>query len=487
MRSISTPHRKPASTVQQRAARSVAAPIAEEANSGSSAAASADDRRNGNGHAERPALGGLNDVVVSAARSGDHISIFHLLQHVFHAPAMAEFQASQDAPLYEPCDRLLARYRDQLLGHVQIVNRTLQFDSIALPISEIHHLGVLPELRRRGIGSQLLAAAEAKIVEEGGQLALLRTSDPQFFARRGWFVCGRHCFTTATARDVLAELTNQPPLATEASPLSQQRPLPTVRLWRQVEQDAVARLYNAHARQSRGAIERNHEYWRWLVSRHGYDRIYVAVDEAQTQDASREHSNIVGYAVVSDARILELVTSPDSPAAARQLLSRACSDAIERGESTIRLDAPADHPLHALMQSAGGRFVSSESEQGDVLMGKLFEPWQLLEQMRSDLHGRARAAGLTLPVEFGLCVDDTKRQIVISRRSTKLNQDKTGRSYLTSNPQQLCRLLLGEINVASAEAAGKIQASTRVAVELANVLFPQRPLWFSPLDHQPAE
>ena len=475
MRSISTPHRKPASSLQ-RSTHSLGSPVN-----------GTDEPYRPQADASRPALPGLEEVTFAPARSGDHISIFQLLQHVFHAPSMAEFQASQDAPLYEPSDRLLARIHGQLLGTVQVVNRTMQFDSLALPISEIHHLGVLPELRGRGIGTRLLQAAEAKIVEEGGQLALLRTCEPQFFARRGWFVCGRHSFTTATARDVLAELANQPPAPTESSPLSAQRPLPTVRLWRQVEQDAVARLYNAHARQSRGAIERNHEYWRWLVSRRGYDRFYVAVDEADAQDASAERTRIVGYAVVKDARILELVTSPDSPAAARQLLSRACSDAIERGESTIRLDAPGSNPLHALMQNAGGRFVTTESEQGDVLMAKLFEPWQLLEQMRGDLHGRAREAGLALPAEFGLCIDDTKRQIVISRRSAKLVPDKTGRSYLTSNPQQLCRLLLGEINVASAEAAGKIQASTRVAVELASVLFPQRPLWFSPLDHQPAE
>ena len=431
------------------------------------------------------ALVGLEGVDVSPARSGDHVSTFQLLQHIFHAPSVAEFHASHDAPLYEPSDRLLARINRQLLGHVHIVNRTMHFDSLRLPVAEIHHLGVLPELRGRGLGGRLLHAAETKIVEEGGELAMLRTTEPQFFARRGWIVCGRCCWSTATTRNVLARLADVPP--EETSPLAPSRPRPTVRLWRQVEQDSIARLHQSNAHGSRGAFERNHEYWRWLVSRHGFERFYVAVEDDRRSAETSGAAKIVGYAAVKGARILELQIDPGSPAAAGQLLARACSDAIERGEGTLRFDAPGDHPLHQVMRQAGGRFVQSEREGGEVLMGKLFDPWGLLEQLRGDLYARAKAAGFDLPTELGLSIDGEKCLLTFTRRSAKLLPGKTGRSYLTCDRLLFCRLLLGELDVAQAENTGALGASTRVAVEMASALFPQSPIWFSPLDYQPAD
>ena len=438
-------------------------------------------------HSERlQRTNALQDVDVQPARAGDHVLIYQLLQHIFHAPSMAEFQASQDAPLYEPSDRLVARLNGRLFGHVHVVNRTMNFDSVRVPVADVRHLGVLPELRGRGLGSELLQAAEEKIVEEGGQIALLRTSEPQFFARRGWVVCGRHSSTTATTRDVLAELADIPPV--EKSPLAKEKHPPVVRLWRQVEQDNIARLYNSSSQFLRGSFVRSHEYWRWLVSRHAFERFYVAVDENDPQHSDGIGSaNIVGYAVASGARILELQVHPEYPSAGRQLLTRACSDAIERGENTLRFDAPADDPLHELLQQAGGRFSQNEYEQGEVLMAKLFDPWKFLDQLRGDIYTRAKTSGLTLPLEFGLCVDGEKRQLVITRRSAKLLSGKTGRSYLTCNHTMFCRLLLGELKIKEAEQSGLIAASTRVAVETARTLFPAQPLWFSPLDHEPAE
>ena len=139
------------------------------------------------------------------------------------------------------------------------------------------------------------------------------------------------------------------------------------------------------------------------------------------------------------------------------------------------------------MQQAGGRFVESPSEQGEVLMAKLFDPWSFLAQLRGDLHTRAKAAGFDLPTELGLSIDGEKRLLAITRRSAKLLPGKTGRSYLTCNRSLFCRLLLGELDVAQAETADTLQASTRVALDMARVLFPRTPIWFSPLDYQPAE
>jgi len=429
-------------------------------------------------------------IEVSPARTGDHMAIFHLLQNVFHAPSAAEFQAAHDAPLYEPSDRLVARHGPRLLGQVHTANRVMYFDSLELPIAEVRHLGVLPEFRGRGIGGRLLEAAEERITEEGGRLAILQTSEPEFFMSRGWVVCGRHSYSTASARNILAHMADaEDPekSATERSPLAPPRTSLNVRLWRQIEQDAIANLYRTNAKMSRGCIQRSHAYWRWLVSRHAYDRIYVAVEGNAKPNLDAPNSPIVGYAVLRDARILELQSLPEYPQAAEKLVARACGDAIERGEPAVRLDAPPENPTHRLVQQAGGRFSCRHDENGEVLMAKLFDPLWLLRQLRGDIFNRARRRGLSLPVDLGLLIDGQKYQLNLTRRSAKLTEGKLGRSYLISNRREFCRLLLGEFDVAKAEAAGAIEVSTRVALDVARVLFPQRPLWFPPLDHHPAD
>ncbi len=390
-----------------------------------------------------------------------------------------------DDPLYEPGDRLVARRDGQLAGHLHIVKRVMHFGSLRVPIAEVRHLGVLPEFRGQGIGRRLLAAAEEKMVEDGAQLGLLRTLAPRLTLRGGWVVCGRHCFSTATSRNILARLMTPAPVS--ESPLAPvERPL-TIRLWRQVEQDALGELYNRSTAGTWGPLVRNHAYWRWLVSRHAYDRIYVAIRGDNKIEWENCTERIVGYAVVQRGRILEIMTAPNHETAGQQLLARACGDAIERDELTVRLDAPPGHPLHALMESAGGQHLCCEADDGEVLMARLFDPLARLRGLREDILARAKAADFELPMELGLVVDGQKHQIVVTRRRTKIVEGKIGRSYLTCTRGQLSRLLLGHSDVARAEAAGRLEASTRVAIDIASVLLPQLPLWFPPLDDLPAE
>lgn len=438
--------------------------------------------------AERP--GGLrpsltSGVSIEAARAGDHVSVFHLLQHVFHAPSAMEYQAVQDHPTYEPADRLLFRQGQRLLGHVHTAHRVMRFASLQLPVAEVQDLCVPAEFRGKGIGSGLLEAAEEKIVDEGALLGLLRTDSPDFFARRGWVVCGRHSYSTATARDILSRLASLAPAAT--SPLApKERPL-NIRLWRQVEQDALCQLYEQNIDAAHGPTVRNHAYWRWLVSRHAYDRIYVAIEGSDKLEFEECASRIAGYAVVRNGRILELMASPRHETAGTQLLARACGDAIERDELTVRLDGPPNHPLHQEMVAAGGSHIYRESDGADVFMAKLFDPLQLVEQLRGEIFARAKASDLSLPTDLGLLVDGDKHQLLLTRRSAKLAGGKIGRSYLSADKHDLTRLLLGHATAEEEEAAGRLEASTRVALETANILFPRLPLWLPPLDNLPAE
>ena len=189
---------------------------------------------------------------------------------------------------------------------------------------------------------------------------------------------------------------------------------------------------------------------------------------------------------MKQGRILELVTAADWPQAAAQLLGRACRDAIENDLHDVRFDAPPNHPLHDVLTAAGGEQHYHEALNGEVFMVKLFEPFRLLSMLSPCLQQRARDSELSLPVELGINLAGDKFTLAVRRRSVKLVHGKLGRSYLDCSRAELCQLMMGHLDVKSAIRAGRLQASTRVAGEIAAVMFPQLSIWRPPWDELPA-
>ncbi len=449
------------------------------------------DPSQGNSRGKAPA-GRMPRVRVAGA--GDHPSTHQLLVSVFQEPSAAEFYAQQEDPLYEPSDRLVVKSGHQIISHLRLTQREMLFGELVLPVAGMWDVATLPEFRGRGYATELLEAADRKMQQDGAIMGLLRTKIPKFYARRGWTVCGRHCFSTSAPRDILsylsaAEMDQARHLDARLANLIQldgARPQMNIRLWRHVERGALMRLYRGNTQGSYGALVRNDAYWRWLISRRGYDRIYVAIEGPNKLELDDAMVPIVGYAAMKEGRIAELMTVPDHPRAASQLLARACGDAIERDYHTVRLDAPPGHPLHQTIELAGGRFRYEEVAGGEVFMVKLFDPLALLKMLLPQIHQRAKAAELARPCELGIRYDGEKLRLVVSRRGVKLAAGKLGRSYLKCNRGILTQLLLGHLKAKAAAECGRLEASTQVAAETASVLFPPLPFWRPPLDDLPA-
>ena len=412
---------------------------------------------------------------IAAARAGDHHDIHTLLTSVLHQPSSAEFHHQLDDPFYEPSDRLLVKRNQQIVAHVRIANREMHFGRTLLPVSTLSDLVVSPEYRSEGCATELVTAAEQSIVASGSRMAFLRTREPEFFARLGWTIGVRHSYSTAGARDILSRLQQcdapvHNPLVPDTVPLS-------IRIWRHVELAALTRLYSQRTQGAFGSLSRTDAYWQWLISQRAYVSIYVAIEGPDKLELNDALSPIVGYAVMREDRIVELVAAPGHEDAGARLLSRACGDAIERDLHHVRLDAAADEPLHQVLAQAGGRTCQGESDNGEVTMVKLFDPLPMLVDSLELLHERAAAADLDFPCELGLMIEGQRYAISIRQRTVKLLQEKLGRSYLECDFNDLTQLLLGHLNVAEAVDAGRISASTRVATETASILFPQLPFW----------
>jgi hypothetical protein len=312
------------------------------------------------------------------------------------------------------------------------------------------------------------------MVADGAQIGFLATKIPHFFRPAGWAVCGRHSHSTVGTRDVLAELSRQ-------SDRLKQRPL-TIRPWRQVELPTLMRIYQENVAQGTGPWCRDENYWRWLITRNSTDQFWVAIEGPDKMELDQTNSPIVGYAITREDQVLEAMAFPGHPTAELLLLGRACSEAIEKDCHAIKVHARPGSELHEVCRLAGGTNHCHEADEGQVFMAKLLAPIRFLKGLRPLMRDRAIRAGIPLPAELGLQVEGEKYHIKVTRRGVMVSRDKTGRSYLSLNIAEFTRLLLGHLDLDPAIAQGRIEASTRVAVETAAAIFPRLPLWRSPLE-----
>jgi predicted acetyltransferase len=401
------------------------------------------------------------------ARAGDHPEIYQFLLAVFQGPSREEFHAVQDEPAYDPGQRLLLKREGRIAAHMQLSHHRMYFGDMRLPISQIHWLGTLPEFRSQGYAARLLHRAGQEMRSSGAVLGFLRTRIPQFFRQFGWAVCGRHSVSQAKARDVLARLSAEP--ATRA-PLS-------IRLWRHVELPSLMRVYSQNTERAFGPLERSEPYWRWLISRKAFDHIIVAIHGRDRMELVDTNAPIVGYAVVRQGRVHEILASPDFPHAAVQILGRACGDSIERNRHTITVEAPPGDPLHRLMVEAGGATNATESDCGEVQMVKVLDPDRFVKAIEPVLCERARMANLSPECELGLLVDGSKHTLTVTRRAARITTGRLGRSYLALKGNEFTRLLLGHNDLVEVVQQERIVPSTQIALETGRALFPRLPLW----------
>ncbi|MGE0534569.1 MAG: GNAT family N-acetyltransferase [Pirellulales bacterium] len=425
-------------------------------------------------------LAPLPHTVVEAA-AGDHSVIHQFLQSVFQGPSPDHFAAANEDPFYEPRDRLVVKDHHRILGHAHVSQREMYFGPFTLSVGGLSWLGTLPECRGRGLARSLLASATSHMLADGAQIGILRTRIPHFFRPHGWAACGRHSYSRAGARAVMARLA---PLEWDLTTVPYR-----VRPWRQVELPALMRLYGSESVGAFGSFVRTEAYWRWLLGSRTFDQVLVAVHGPDRCELADDPTSIVGYAITREDRcrpeqqVLELTVALEHPDAAPHLLARACSDALERNPHvSVALHASPQHPLHDTFAEVGGHRHWHELDQGEVTMVRILDQPAFLGRMTPLWHARADATRLARPCELGLLVEGSRWQIVLTRRSAKLVPGKLGRSYLCCNWAELTRLLFGHSGAEESLAAGRLESSTRLAGDIAQVLFPKLPLWHSPLD-----
>lgn len=423
----------------------------------------------------------LEECRVAPARAGDQSEILQLLSGLPAAPSKAEFHAAVDHPDHDAANRLVARLAGRIVGHVEVMPRTVLLDGVPLSAATIDRVAVLPECRGAGHGQRLVQAAEDRMQQIGAWVGFSRTKIAPSFHELGWSVLGRDCATPGRPTEILARLLEGPQRAGETV---------TMRQWRHVELPAILRIYKQNASRFVGPVDRNEAYSRWLISRAAFDSIIVALVGQDRYDLHETTARIVGYAIQSGNRVLELMADPEFPGLEREILARVCAEAVENDRQEILYEAGASDPLHAAV--TGGEPGATPVQGGDrMIVAKLFRPQETLEALLPLVAQRVVDAGLRETVELGLEAPNFRGSIIVTEprageAKATVQSGRVGRSYLRLSADELARLVLGQCDPQEAVAAGRMEPSTQVALKLAAQLFPRLPLWCPMWDDLPA-
>ena len=417
------------------------------------------------------------DTKIVVGNAGDHPLVLKLFIQAYQSPLAEDFQSRLDEPTYEPSDRLLLRRGEGLIGHVQISKQIGWFQGQRCPLARLQDFLTLPEYRAAGFDQPLIETAESIAQDEGGILAFVRTDQPEWFHAHGWSLCRGQGHSRANARAILSHFDHpQQSRRRKTSSLE-------VRTWRHFELDSIQHLYGKLAANIWGALHRNEETWQWLAGRKAHDQILIAV-EGKTQkkklalhsDKAVEQNNtprVVGYAVVRDSCIVEMVTLPEYTAARAKLIARACRDAIERDHHFISLHTPATDPMHELLVTAGGSWISDGNSTGGNWMLKLLSPERWIERFYPVLHERAREADIPRPLEIDFAVGDTFQRLTLTRRSARLAQvSKISQPHLQCDWHIFQDLLTSNLAFSETVAQGKLRARDSSALRTVTALFP---------------
>jgi hypothetical protein len=231
-----------------------------------------------------------------------------------------------------------------------------------------------------------------------------------------------------------------------------------------------------------GSIDRSEAYSRWLVSRGAFDSILVALVGHDRYDLHETTARIVGYAIQSGNRVLELMADPEFPGLDRDILARVCAEAIENDRQEIIYESSPADPLH---QAVAG--VENTVHGNDrMIVAKVFKPLELLTALAPAIATRLAESGLCETLELGVDAPSFRGSIIVANGKGTVHSGRVGRSYLKLVDAELARLLLSQCDPLEAAAAGRLEPSTQIALKLATQIFPRVPLWCPMWDDMPA-
>ena len=384
---------------------------------------------------------------------------------MFHGPDRESFLGALCDPAYRPDQRLLAKVDGRVVSHVHLTERQVRYGSVSIPINGVMWVGTLPEFRGMGFAQNLMRLASQRAARERCRAPGLTTGMPQFYRPLGWGVCGRQTFAQTMSRNL--------PQVSDGV-MEARGAFWHVRPWRQVELGDLMALYDLQYARTTGTVVRSEEYWRWMIGRKYAHVIWVAC----------QGETVRGYAFIKDHKVLEIAYDPAYPQALQALLGRVRAEALERAYPEVTVYAPSDHPVIDVIRASSGPDHRSGCVRRDGL--DVSHPRTSAGSSKPSCRnwpaGR-RVGGQPCRWSWGSAVGrrplaDPCRRPRFARRAGEAQPEAPDADPV----RRWSGSALGTTGVAAASEEEGFVASTSTALDAARILFPQEPIWRSPLD-----
>ena len=435
------------------------------------------------------AMGGL--LRTMRATSGDYSAVEHFLCAQLCQIPTVDFQDQLEMPDGNTRQRLLLKQDERIVGHVHLRFREVSWGKARLLTCRFGALDLLPEYRSPLVITTLLREIEYLARE---RRAVLVQADLADVSQRGsfpawpsnWLTTSGFEHFEANPRALLAEISIREAAASTFHQLEYSKSCKATRIrpFRQIELTALMKIYRSHESTGFGFLKRTEGYWQWLVRRSTGAQILVAVDHRQSRGIKQRGGKIVAYAVSVGNEILEILAEPENVIATEQLLSRICADGMEQNFRSLCLPiADRSNRLTELYAatSATNKVQKNRIQRAGIACvpsAKL-----LVRRLSPELIRRWRMTQSADVEVLGWGLGERACHLLFTEKGVRLVNGDAGPDRLICAQQIWIRLLIGELNAPTAFAANLLEASTPRARSLAEILFPELPVWRTAWDN----
>jgi len=182
--------------------------------------------------------------------------------------------------------------------------------------------------------------------------------------------------------------------------------------------------------------------------------------------------------------IVEMMTLSGYAHTRPMLVARACRDAIDRDHHFVSLHTPASDPMHELLVTAGGSWISDVAALDGKWMFKLLLPDRWCEQLYPLLQQRAVRAGIARPLEIDFACGENRQRLTLTRRSSRLEKQAEGSAapHVQCDRHTFQDILTSNLTFPQALEQGRIKVRCTEVLHTLATLFPPEFFWQSPFE-----
>jgi len=377
-------------------------------------------------------------------------------------------------PTYRPHRWALVEVDGEIVSAGLLMPRRVKIGDATLRAGLVGYMVTVTEHRRKGYGSQVMRGLEGLLEKEEFDYGYLSASPVGLllYSYLGWQIF---------LDDVFVELPMEE-AATLAPRDKEYQILPVS----ETSTDDLWELYDFYARRTPGAILRTPEEFGWLID----FKLHRQHIHRELSLAAMQGNRLCGYVIGRQGNfhvpeeglytVTESVHRVGELDAYGAMLPVLCEKAAQMGFQTLRLGLHSQHPLMVWANRKRARRAYDPLHD----MALITNLGRFITQMSPELHNRLTDSHWN-NARTSLAVSTEHRSVAVAVEDNVARELGPGLNVehsVTLREEDVVPWLLGHISITALAQTGQVTASSQMALDLANAMFPRIELWQSHLD-----